>query len=131
MVTLKWVRFRSTLFKAEPEEEEEVNPGKCGKQLAQWISERLKSKGFPSENIYPEDWGYEISLSAEKHSKFIGCQNDGESIDRWACSVEVSQGIIGRILRKINVEGELLRLQSAVTEILEAEPGISEIRWED
>jgi len=119
------------MFKAEPEEESEVNPGKCGKQLAHWILERLKQRGLNADNIYPEDWGYEISLSANKHDKYIGCQNDGDSTAQWACSIEVKQGLISRLTSKIDIEGECRQLQAVVDEILKAEPQISDIRWDE
>jgi hypothetical protein len=38
--------FKSTLFEAEPNEDEETNPRIYGKQLASWLTNKLSQIGY-------------------------------------------------------------------------------------
>jgi hypothetical protein len=49
--------FKSSKFEIEPGEDEEINPGMYGRQLARWLKQRLTEKGYSVEDIINEDWG--------------------------------------------------------------------------
>ena len=51
------IRFRSTRFRVEPGEDAEINPGIYGRQLADWLRERLIEAGEAVEPVIAEDWG--------------------------------------------------------------------------
>lgn len=63
--------FKSSLFQAEPGEDEETNPRMYGRQLANWICERFRSLGYPAE-VFAEDWGWCVLC---QRGLLIGCVN--------------------------------------------------------
>ena len=68
--------FRSTRFEIEPGEDEEINPGIYGKQLAEWLKARLEESGYKVEPIINEDWGRCLMCSREPFSLWVGCKHD-------------------------------------------------------
>jgi hypothetical protein len=50
--------FTSDLFQIQKGEDEETNPGCYGKELGNWLCEKLKSFGYDVEELIPEDWGW-------------------------------------------------------------------------
>src|SRR5262245_22089997 len=72
--------FTSSLFHIEPGEDAETNPHRYGKQLADWLREKLKASGYESAEVIPEDWGWCVVCSREPVSLWIGCGNS-ESIE--------------------------------------------------
>ena len=48
------VEFRSSKFPAYEGEQEQINPGLCGKRLAEYFVRKLSEKGFKTEetNIF-------------------------------------------------------------------------------
>ena len=61
------LEFHSTEFAAYPGEEEEINPGRFGKRLAEFLVAELPRTGFEIDNVNAEDWGWRIDL---KHDAF-------------------------------------------------------------
>ena len=49
--------FKSSLFAIEPDEDQETNPQRYGRQLAKWLGEELRALGYNVE-VIPEDWGW-------------------------------------------------------------------------
>ena len=47
--------FRSTRFEIEPGEDDEINPGIYGKQLAAWLKARLEDRGYQVEPVIKQD----------------------------------------------------------------------------
>jgi hypothetical protein len=67
--------FTSSLFKMEPGEDEEVNPGRYGRQLAVWLKKRLEERGYSVESIINEDWGRCLMCSRDPFMLWVGCAN--------------------------------------------------------
>ena len=124
------VEFRSTLFPPYPNEEDEINPGRWGKRLAEFIHSGLKDRGFDVIEPGAEDWGWMVEIRNDAFPLFIGCGNiDGED-DEYLCFIEPSTPFVRRFLfKKISTEAEVTRLQAALDSILSSEPMIKEIRW--
>jgi hypothetical protein len=59
------VEFASTEFPAYESEDEEVNPGRFGKRLAEWLATTLPAHGFTVTGIDAEDWGWRVELENE------------------------------------------------------------------
>ena len=124
------VEFRSTLFPPYPNEEDEINPGRWGKRLAEFIHAGLMDRGFAVIEPGAEDWGWMVEIRNDAFPLFIGCGNiDGED-DEYLCFIEPSTPFVRRFLfKKISTEAEVTRLQAALDSILSSEPMIKEIRW--
>ena len=50
------VEFRSDAFPARPGEEQQINPGRWGAALVEYLKPELASRGFTPKAIYTEDW---------------------------------------------------------------------------
>lgn len=60
----KFIHIRSKKFPILPcEEEELVNPGMYGKALAQYVLEKLRSRGYDIPFVCCEDWGWWVELN--------------------------------------------------------------------
>jgi len=57
------VTFTTDFFKPIAGEEEETNPGRYGKALAQWLAQQLKERGVSAEGVIPEDFGWVVMVS--------------------------------------------------------------------
>ena|SRR5438128_11601825 len=77
------LEFRSSGFPAYPGEEEEINPGRYGKRLAEFLAKRLPGYGFHVTQINAEDWGWRIDL---QHDDFPSAS---------ACLGRISEGFRG------------------------------------
>jgi hypothetical protein len=53
---LTQVASRSKYFPPYDDEEEQINPGTLGKQLAEYLVDKLKQHGIETEEIIAEDW---------------------------------------------------------------------------
>lgn len=51
------VEFRSDRFPAYDREEEQINPGRWGRRLAEFLRDNLRKEGFQTEELVAEDWG--------------------------------------------------------------------------
>lgn len=51
------VTFTTDFFKPSPSEDEEMSPGRYGKELAQWLVAKLEERGVSVEEVIPEDFG--------------------------------------------------------------------------
>ena len=67
--------FTSSLFKIEPGEDEEINPGCYGRQLAVWLKKQLEERGYSVEPIINEDWGRCLMCSRDPFMLWVGCGN--------------------------------------------------------
>ncbi len=50
------VELRSSKFPTYEGEQEQINPGRWGKRLADYIVRKLSEKGIKTEEIIAEDW---------------------------------------------------------------------------
>jgi hypothetical protein len=56
------VEFRSDAFPPYDGEEDEINPGRYGKRLAEFLVRGLKDKGFEALDPVKEDWGCVVPI---------------------------------------------------------------------
>ena len=84
--------LKSELFKPEPGEDAQTNPGCYGKALAEWISATLQTSGRGVEGIIPEDWGWCVVVDRGEFMLWVGCGNVQEeplpAELTWHCFVE-------------------------------------------
>jgi len=126
----KSVEFHSKAFPARPGEDEEVNPGRYGKALAEYLSAELQARGVPVAAVSAEDWGWRIDIQNADFPLWIGCGNlDGEA-DGFLCFVEPSKPKVGWFNRK-DTTAATEHLASEVYAILSANSQVKGLRPSD
>jgi hypothetical protein len=122
--------FKSTLFEIEPGEDEEINPGRFGRQAAAWLKQKLEQKGYRIEDIINEDWGRCLMCQRTPFSLWVGVGNiDSESSESgkivWHCFVVAELAFFKRMFGKAaEVEAARGKLDATLRAILESEPAI-------
>jgi len=123
------IEFKSNKFPPYEDEENEINPGRWGKRLAEYLSLKLKESGVSIGNIYAEDWGWAIPIKGKPCDMWIGCGNYDEYPNGFLCFIEPSKPSIRKFLKKIDISEDLKFLSGAIDKILNAESEITDIKW--
>lgn len=125
------VEFRSNEFPPYEGEEDEINPGRYGKRLAEFLVRELRAKGFEPLGPIAEDWGWVVPIMNQGFKLWIGCGNYDEYPDGFLCFIEPHRPAIRRFpfLSKIDTSTKVGQLQAAIDQALSANPGIRETRW--
>lgn len=131
--------FKSTLFEIEPGEDDDINPGIFGRQLAVWLKAKLQGQGYVVEDIINEDWGRCLMCQRRPFWLWVGVGNiqDGplegpqlQSIPAkedvvWHCFVTTELAFFMHLVGKGGkVVAARERLDATVRGILESEPAI-------
>lgn len=124
-----YVEFRSDLFPAYEGEENEVNPGRWGKRLAEFLRDHLRQQGFQTGEPSAEDWGWMLPVTNESFPLWIGCGNFEQTSDGFLCFIEPHTPFVRRFLRRISTEARVGSLQRAVDKVLDDASGIRDKRW--
>jgi len=119
--------FTSPLFQIEPGEEQEVNPGCYGRQLAIWLKNQLERRGYAVEPIINEDWGRCLMCSRDPFMLWVGCGNmqtaspgqrpHHEAIV-WHCFAVAEVPFWKRLFRRPDTTAALSRLDKNLGAIL-------------
>ncbi|MET0027738.1 MAG: hypothetical protein ABW101_08880 [Candidatus Thiodiazotropha sp.] len=125
------VEFRSDLFPPYDGEEEQINPGRFGKRVAEFIIDGLKKSEFKTEEPIPEDWGWVIPIENQEFNLWIGCGNYEEYPNGFLCFIEPHNPEIRKFpfCRKISTANTVNQLREAMSDILSNTPGIDGIKW--
>ncbi len=124
------VEFRSKSFAAYPGEEDEVNPGRWGKRLAEFLRDGLNTRGFDVLEPFAEDWGWMVEIRNDAFKLWIGCGNIDAEEDCYLCFIEPSTPFVRKLLfKKFSTEADVVKLQTALDSVLSSEPSLTEIRW--
>jgi hypothetical protein len=125
------VEFRSTAFPPYEGEEDEINPGRYGKRVAELLIRGLKQKGFQPSEPLSEDWGWRVTIQNDGFPLWIGVGNYDEYPDGFLCFIEPHKPTIRKFLFLGNIEtsAQVISLQNAIDEVLSAEPAINNKRW--
>ncbi len=128
------VLFKSKQFPSFGSEVEGPNfdSGVYGKRLADYLCEKLTRHGFQIADSFAEDWGWMVEIKHDRSFPlFIGCGHSQESDESYLCFVEPDKPVIRKWFRKIDVGDTVMGLASALGKILEADPLIYSVEWED
>jgi hypothetical protein len=123
------VEFRSNAFPALPGEEEQINPGRWGKVLADYLRAELNSRQLPGGEPYAEDWGWAIPIDNDSFPLWVGCGNYEEYPDGFLCFIEPSQPFVRKFLRKVDTTARVAEVASALDAALGKHPEIHDLRW--
>lgn len=123
------VEFQSKAFPAYEGEEDEINPGRWGKRLAEFLKGKLEEANIPTNDIYFEDWGVGLPIGNAEFPMWIGCGNYDEYEDGFLCFIEPSKPTIRRWFRKIDTTAKVEEIAKALNYILINSPEIYDVRW--
>lgn len=125
--------FKSSKFEIEPGEDEEINPGVYGRQLAVWLKARLEDNGYSVEKIIDEDWGRCLMCSRDPSMLWVGCANvrdlnfpSGHAPNKedvvWHCFVTAEVPFWKRVFHREETTSAIAKLHADLGRILRAEP---------
>jgi hypothetical protein len=98
------ITIRSKLFPTYPKEEDEINPGRFGKRLAEHIKLILSENGITVSSIYPTDSSYELRIDQFPFPVYIQAGNmDGED-EEFLIFIEPNKKFVRKFFRKIPTE---------------------------
>jgi hypothetical protein len=124
------VEFRSDAFPAEAGENEAVNPGRWGKQLAVFLRSEFDRAGLKGGDVVAEDWGWVVPIENEAFSLWVGCGNYEEYPDGFLCFIEPSKPAVRRgLFSKVDTTARVAEIASALDRILTARSDIRDLRW--
>ncbi len=123
------VEFGSTEFPAYQGEDEEVNPGRFGKRLAEWLATTLRAHGFKVMRVGAEDWGWRVDLENEGFPLWVGCGNYEEFENGFLCFIEPSKPFARKWLSKVDTSPTVERLASALEAALRQRDDVLRLRW--
>jgi hypothetical protein len=124
-----YVEFRSDRFPAYESENDQVNPGRFGKRLAEFLAAGLPSHGFETQAIRAEDWGWIVPIKNDRFPLWIGCGNYEEYPDGFLCFIEPHTPVIRRLFRKLDTRQRVEELRRAMDAMLTESAGMREKRW--
>jgi hypothetical protein len=123
------VEFRSDKFPPYEGEEEQINPNRWGKRLAEYLERELNARGIETGRLVPEDWGWWLRVKSHGFSMWIGCGNYEEYPNGYLCFVEPSKPVVWRLFRRIDTTEQVGRVTEALNQILASDPEIHGVRW--
>lgn len=123
------LEFRSSEFPAYPDEEKEINPGRFGKRLAEFLVAELPRTGFEIANVSAEDWGWRIDLEHDAFPLWIGCGNYQEYEDGFLCFIEPSTPYVRRFFTRIATTISVDRLATSLDTIVRDSGKAFQLRW--
>jgi hypothetical protein len=124
--------FTTSLFEVEPGEDEEINPGLYGRQLALWLKAQLEQRGYSVEPIIAEDWGRCLMCSRDPFLLWVGCGNaDTDPADPatepiiWHCFPVAEVPFWKRLFARPDTGPALKQLDADLHFILSTHPEIA------
>jgi hypothetical protein len=66
----------------------EINPGRFGKRLAEYLSAELGRRGERVGELFAEDWGWVVPIENVGFDLWIGVGNYEEYPDGFLCFIE-------------------------------------------
>ncbi|MBI3715844.1 MAG: hypothetical protein HY255_07615 [Betaproteobacteria bacterium] len=123
--------FKSEKFKITDGEDAETNPFCFGKGLANWLRISLAAKGYQTEDVIAEDWGWLVMCARKPFRLWVGCVNvhdyaKGKRCDAtpsiedvvWTCTVVAEQSILRRLFGGVDSTAAVAKLHEDVQVVL-------------
>src|SRR5262245_1701542 len=125
------VEFRTDAFPPRDDEELEIDSGRWGKRLADFLVQGLRSKGIEAAGSVGEDWGWIIDVKNRGFRLWIGCGNYEEYDNAFLCFIEPHKPFVRPFpfLKRIAAAEKVEVVRRAIDELLRAHPAIRDIRW--
>lgn len=122
-------RFRSTRFRPLRPENEQVNPGVYGEELARWVAARLTETEGAEPRVDYEDWAWLVELRLGKGHAWIFCANEYGSDDVWMIDVRPRSRLLGWFRPAAVTPDDLFGLCKRLHVIFSSEATIMDLEW--
>ena len=126
---LTHVEFRSDAFPPYDNESEEINPGRFGKRLAEYLAAELGRRGERVGELSTEDWGWVVPIENASFNLWIGVGNYEEYPDGFLCFIEPHKEHVRKLFKKIPTRERVEALQRNVNAALLAHTGVRDLKW--
>ncbi len=126
---LTYVEFKSSAFPPYDGESEQINPGRFGKRLADYLSTELSRRGEPVGEVFTEDGGWVVPIENAGFDLWIGVGNYDEYPDGFLCFIEPHREYVRRLLKKMPTRERIEALQRNIAAVLQAHAGIRDLKW--
>ena len=131
---LTHVEFRSSAFPPYGSESDEINPGRFGKRLAEYLSAELQRRGERVGELVLEDWGVLLPIMQAEFNLSISIGNYDEypDGDGFLCFIEPHEEYIrplSSFWRRVPTLQRVEELQHRIDEALRAHQGVRDIKW--
>jgi len=121
--------FHTDFFKPIAGEDEQTNPGRYGKALAEWLAERLRERGVSVEGVFPEDFGWVVVMSRKPFVLWLGCGNTEGNVAEWSVFTGTDIPMLQRLFKRVNPAAEIEKLRRHLAELLPSIPGVTNITF--
>ncbi len=126
---LTHVEFRSSAFPPLDSEPEEINPGRLGKRLADFLVSALQAAGESVGEPVAEDWGWVAPLDNADFRLWVGVGNYEEYPDGFLCFIEPSKEYVRRLFKKIPTRNRVEAIQQKLDAALRSHSDVRELKW--
>ncbi len=129
---LTHVEFRSDAFPPYESEDDEVNPGRYGKRLAEYFAAELRKRGETIADIVAEDWGWIAPIDNPNFDLWLGVGNSEEYPDGFLCFIEPHNEYLRRfpqIWKRVATADRVQAIQHALDDIVRSNSQIRETKW--
>lgn len=126
---LTHVEFRSTAFPPYDGESEQINPGRFGKRLAEYLQAELRRRGEPVGELVAEDWGWMVPIENAGFGLWLGVGNDEEHPDGFLCFIEPHTEYVRKLFKKIPTRERIEALQKNLAAAIDAHAAIRDVHW--
>ena len=124
---MRQIWAQTSFFRVEPGEDEQTNPGCYGRELANWLAEKLRSRGESVHEVLAEDWGWCVMLKRSPYLLWIGCSNRAGRTDEWGAFVAAELGVFQKLFRRPDTQPTTDRIQRMLLEIMKEIPGVAKV----
>ena len=127
---LTHAEFRSDAFPPYADEADQVNSGRYGKRLAEFLVDGLRGSRFEPTEPISEDWGWVVPLRHDAFSVWIGCGNAEEHDDAFLIFIEPHRPTVRRwLFWKVDTTAAVQALQRELHRLLSGTPKVRDLRW--
>ena len=124
--------FETDKFNLSVEHENFINPCCFGEDFTEWLKPRLENCGVTVEDIYQEDWGWEMSCKENNQGYYLGVgglpEEDNPNKGEWRVMFTKKRSLTEKVFGK-NKLSQTENIISCVQKIL-SDTKFSKIQFE-
>jgi len=118
------IYIKSELFPPYPREEDDINPGRFGKRLAEFTKSLLSAKNIDVADLYPTDYSYELRLDQFKFNVFISIGNIDDKKNEFLISISPKKEFKRKLFKKIPTKETIEKIYDTIKKGIKDNPNI-------